>query len=209
MPRATAGVLPRAPAPVRPRINTPALTGLHTRATLVALLGAAAWSCGGAQPAPTATGARAAQGAPRSSGSATEPPRATSEQGPNGGATASGANGFDVAGSAPDGGFNVTASSDLPTPVPSTAQPYARMVESAVAPLRPALAECLRPLGTGRRLFRVVVGLDGALNPRPPQPYEVPPRIATCVEGVLHATTIDPPPPREYPYDIYVSVASQ
>ena len=36
---------------------------------------------------------------------------------------------------------------------------------------------------------------------------ELPPRVASCVDGVLHAATVDPPPPREYPYDFYLNVA--
>ncbi len=104
--------------------------------------------------------------------------------------------------------FDITASSDLPPPPPSTAQPYERLIDGAVAPLRPALAECLRALGApARRLVRVTVEEDGSLRPRPPQDFSLPARGAACLDGVLRAATVEPAPPRAVPYDIRVEVA--
>ena len=47
---------------------------------------------------------------------------------------------------------------------------------------------------------------DGTVRPRPPQEYALSARDASCVEGVLRGTTLDPAPPRAIPYDIRVEV---
>lgn len=104
--------------------------------------------------------------------------------------------------------FDITASSDLPPQPASTAQPYARIVDAAVAPLRPALAECLRPLGApARHVVRITVDEEGALHPRPPQEFVLSARDARCLDGVLRAATVEPAPPRALPYDLRVDVA--
>ncbi len=104
--------------------------------------------------------------------------------------------------------FNITATSDLPPAPASSSQPYARIVESAVAPLRPALAECLRSLGApAHHLVRLTVDEEGALAPRPPQEFTLRAVDARCLDGVLRAGRVDPPPPRAIPYDLRVDVA--
>ncbi len=103
--------------------------------------------------------------------------------------------------------FNVTGRSDLPAGSSSTAQPYERIVDATLGPVRPALAECLRALGApARRVVRVTLEDDGTVRPRPPQEYALSARDASCVEGVLRGTTLDPAPPRAIPYDIRVEV---
>jgi hypothetical protein len=104
--------------------------------------------------------------------------------------------------------FNVTGRSDLPAGSSSTAQPYERIVDATLGPVRPALAECLRGLGApARRVVRVTLEDDGTVRPRPPQDYALSARDASCVVGVLRGTTLDPAPPRAIPYDIRVEVA--
>jgi hypothetical protein len=103
--------------------------------------------------------------------------------------------------------FNVTGRSDLPAGASSTAQPYERIIDATLAPVRPALAECLRSLGApARRVVRVTLEDDGTVRPRPPQEYALSPRDASCIEGVLRGTVLDPAPPRSLPYDIRVEV---
>ena len=103
--------------------------------------------------------------------------------------------------------FNVTGRSDLPAGSSSTAQPYERIIDATLGPVRPALAECLRALGApARRVVRVTLEDDGTVRPRPPQGYTLSPRDASCVEGVLRGTVLDPAPPRAIPYDIRVEV---
>lgn len=104
--------------------------------------------------------------------------------------------------------FNITANSDLPPAPASTAQPYARIVESSLAPLRPALAECLRPLGApARHTVRITVDEEGALELRPPQEFVLDAPDARCLDGVLRAGRVEPAPPRAIPYDLRVDVA--
>jgi hypothetical protein len=101
--------------------------------------------------------------------------------------------------------IDVNGQSDLPPNIPSTAQPYLRVIDAAVAPTRPALAECLREMGArAPRFYRVTVELDGRLTPRAPQAVALPPRIATCVEGIVQGTTVNPAPPMTIPYDIFI-----
>lgn len=103
--------------------------------------------------------------------------------------------------------FVVTGRSDLPAGASSTAQPYERILEATLAPVRPALAECLRALGApARRVVRVTLEDDGTVLERPPQAYALSARDASCVAGVLRGTVLDPPPPRAMPYDIRVEV---
>lgn len=103
--------------------------------------------------------------------------------------------------------FNITASSDLPPAGVSTNRPYTEIVDAALAPVRPALAECLRALGApARRSVRVTLDPGGEVRPRPPQNFVLSPHDARCMEGVLRAVTLDPPPPREMPYDLAVEV---
>ncbi len=104
--------------------------------------------------------------------------------------------------------FNITASSDLPPPPASTSQPYARIIDASVATLRPALAECLRALGApARHTVRVIVDEEGSLHARPPQEFTLAAPDARCLDGVLRAGRVDPPPPRALPYDLRVDVA--
>lgn len=104
--------------------------------------------------------------------------------------------------------FNITATSDLPLAPASTSQPYARIVEAAVAPLRPAIAECMRSLGApAHHVVRITVDEEGALAPRPPQEFTLRAIDARCLDGVLRAGRVDPPPPRAIPYDLRVDVA--
>jgi hypothetical protein len=104
--------------------------------------------------------------------------------------------------------FNITANSDLPPAPASTAQPYARIVESSLAPLRPALAECLRPLGApARHTVRITVDEEGTLLLRPPQEFTLDAPDARCLDGVLRAGRVEPAPPRAIPYDLRVDVA--
>ena len=116
--------------------------------------------------------------------------------------------GFALRGAAPPSNeISVTGNSDLPAGMASSAQPFALVIEAAVRPLRPALAECLRFVGPpGRRSVRVMVGRDGELHPRPPQPYPSSEHGERCVTGVLRAGTVDPPPPMDLPWDIAVEV---
>jgi hypothetical protein len=104
--------------------------------------------------------------------------------------------------------FVVTGRSDLPAGSGSTARPYEQVLEAALGPVRPALAECLRALGApARRVVRVTVEDDGSVHERSPQAYVLGARDAACVAGVLRGTVLDPAPPRAIPYDIRVEVS--
>ncbi|MFO0603467.1 MAG: hypothetical protein U0324_09850 [Polyangiales bacterium] len=103
--------------------------------------------------------------------------------------------------------FVVTGRSDLPAGASSTARPYEQIVDESLAPVRPALAECLRALGApARRVVRVTLEDDGTVRERPPQAYVLSARDAACVVNVLRGTVLDPAPPRAIPYDIRVDV---
>jgi hypothetical protein len=106
------------------------------------------------------------------------------------------------------GGLDITATSDLPPGPPSTAQPFDRLVEAAIAPLRAAMAECMRPLGRGPRFYRVLIGTDGSMESRSPQAYPLSNTMAQCLEGLIHGLTISPPPARAVPYDVHFDVTS-
>lgn len=104
--------------------------------------------------------------------------------------------------------FNITASSDLPPAPASTSQPYARIIDASVATLRPALAECLRALGApARHTLRVIIDEEGSIQPRPPQEFTLSAPDARCLDGVLRAGRVEPPPPRALPYDLRVDVS--
>lgn len=104
--------------------------------------------------------------------------------------------------------FNITASSDLPPAPTSTSQPYARIIDASVATLRPALAECLRALGApARHTLRVIIDEEGSIQPRPPQEFTLSAPDARCLDGVLRAGRVEPPPPRALPYDLRVDVS--
>ncbi len=103
--------------------------------------------------------------------------------------------------------FDITATSDLPAAPASSSLPFARSVERALAPLKPALAECLRALGApARRVVRLTVDEEGALHARPPQDFSLSPADARCLDGVLRAGEVQPPPPRAMPFDLRVDV---
>jgi hypothetical protein len=172
-------------------------------------------ACGGngegapARPAPT-TASTSAGGSsePGPQAAAASDAGAGSPGAVDAGTAASANGGIDVSGhaSGPPGVLEVSGHSDLPPGPPSTAQPFERVVEAAVAPIRPAIVECMRPLGHGARFYRVTVQPDGTLEPRPPQAYALPTRVAQCVEGVVHGTTVAPAPSRAIPYDIHFDV---
>ncbi len=127
---------------------------------------------------------------------------ASTDAGANGGGAIS------VSGRPPgDNTIDVGGNSDLPPNIPSSMQPYTRVIETAVAPIRPALGECVRSAGgPPRRMYRVTVGRDGQLSPRPPQTTAFPSSVLACVDGVIRGTTVNPPPPMMVPYDLYFDV---
>jgi hypothetical protein len=79
-------------------------------------------------------------------------------------------------------------------------------VERVVGPVRAQLEVCLRGLVPRvRRVVRVLVLEDGTVHQRLPQGYAYSPREGRCVDGALRALDIQPPPPRQLPYDITVA----
>lgn len=103
--------------------------------------------------------------------------------------------------------FDERGRSDLPDPVPSAARPYAELVETAVAPLRPALGECFRPVPTptAPRFYAISVATDGAVHPCTPQPAALRARVAGCAEAVLDGTTVNPTPPRPFAFEVFLT----
>ncbi len=164
-------------------------------------------ACAGANP-----GAAATSPAPGSSGGQSESspasPAPVAQTTPAGSSGAAGSRSMDVSGQVgASNSFDVTGRSDLPDPVPSTARPYAEIVETAMAPLRPALRECFAPLPVRAvpRFYAVMVEADGAVHARAPQPTVLPARIAACAEGLLNGTTVNPTPPRPFAFDVFLT----
>ncbi|MEI8259314.1 MAG: hypothetical protein WCJ30_26905 [Deltaproteobacteria bacterium] len=123
-------------------------------------------------------------------------------------ASSGGSRSLDVSGqSGASNSFDVTGRSDLPDPVPSTARPYAEIVETAVGPIRPALRECFAPLPTraSPRFYAIAVEPDGTVHARTPQPVVLPARVAACAEGLLNGTLVNPPPPRAFAFDVFLA----
>jgi hypothetical protein len=173
-------------------------------------------ACGGSPSHESTTPGSASSGASveatstASSGGAAETQSARTDAGSPASADAAptGSGAINVSGRPPgDNTIDVGGNSDLPPNVPSSMQPYARVIESAVAPIRAALGECVRSSnGPPRRMYRVTVGRDGLLSPRPPQTTTFPTSVLACVDGVIRGTTVNPPPPMTIPYDVYFDV---
>ena len=186
------------------------------RRTLVSMSALVLAACGGStanEPSAGAALTNAPSETNASSGGTAEPQPAVPDGGPSAAtadasATTSGSSAINVSGRAPDDNtIDVGGSSDLPSNIPSSMQPYARVIETAVAPIRAALGECARGSGrSARRMYRVTVGRDGQLSPRPPQTAVFPASVLTCIDGVIRGTTANPPPPMMIPYDVYFDV---